>query len=557
MLGASFFVDQDDQTRRGASNLLRTIAHQLALCDRSFGDALCAHLREKPPSVSRSLETQIADFVINPAAALSVSNQAPLVIVIDALDECETDSRGRPAGNLLPLFIRGLMTLSGRLKLFLTSRTEPVIQKMFDELSASDNRTVVELHDLDESIVKADIMTYLRYSFEQIRADMSYRHNLTHWPSSEDLEQLVKLSGALFVYASTIVGYVGSRRYSPRDRLAQVLGQQRIGPVTTPYQILDTLYMQVVEEAAGIRSRNPRESLRPKEVDAFCQRVRAIVAVIVLVQIPLQPDAVAALAGVDLGDALTTMEDLSALLLVKDGQPVRVFHKSFSDFMLDPDRCCESRLHLDSAVDHASLALRCLRIMNKSLRYNICEISDPDVPNAEVTDLKMRLATHATEVLRYASCFWMTHTAKSGPPDDQLREELAIFCRKNLFHWLELLSLLQFWSSTESEILRVIEWCEVRWTIYLSVCPTDHKFNRSMNSTPAAPGLRNSCRTCCRRSKYMAYQFGPTLCTCIAVPSSPCPHARYGTHLLKSKLQTCCRICFRPELHNLVKQAMC
>jgi hypothetical protein len=462
LLGASFFVNRQDQARRDASNIVRTIAHQLAVHQHSFGEGLCAQLRKSPTSASRLLEIQIADFLISPGGALPAGNQTPLVIVIDALDECVTDSRGRPAGDLIIFLVRGLLALSGRLKLFLTSRAEPSIQRMFDQLSFGGTHTVMKLHELDKSMVQADIMTFLCRSFDQMRADMP-KLDLAHWPSTEDLQKLVQLSGVLFVYASTIVRYVGSRRHSPRERLAQVLGQRRIGNMTTPYKSLDTLYMQVLEEAVGVRARSSDETQSElDDVDALCEQVRAVLGVVVLAQIPLEMGAVVTLSGVGHDNTHLTLEYLSALLLMEDGGSVQVFHPSLPDFMLDPDRCYEPRLHLVPTVAHGTLALRCLRVMNESLRYNICELSDPDVPNAEVFDLEMRLSEHVPDALRYACCFWMSHLVESGPPDRELGEELATFYREHLFHWLEVLSLLQFWTSLDSNALKAIEWCKVR-----------------------------------------------------------------------------------------------
>jgi hypothetical protein len=460
-LGASFFVSRQDQNRRNASNIVRTIAHQLAVHQRLFGEALCAQLRDRPLSTPRSLEKQITDFIVHPAAALPLGNQAPLVIVIDALDECHWDSQG-PAGSLVPLLVRGLLTLSGRLKLFLTSRAESAIERMFNQLATTDAHIVVKLHELDKSMVQADIMTYLRDSFARIRAKMPSMLDLCDWPSSTDLERLAQLSGVLFVFASTVVRYVDSRRYGPRDRLAQVLEERKIGPTAT-YKYLDALYMQVLEEAAGIRARSAEEQQdEPDDVDAECERVKAIVAVIVLAQIPLQATAVATLSGVNRDDALITMASLSALVLLEDGEPVRVFHPSFPDFVLSPQRCQESRLLVEPNDDHRSLAVRCLCVMNECLHYNICNLSDPDVANADVMDLETRLSAYVSDALRYACRYWMVHLVKAGSASSQLREELAIFCRKHIFHWLEVLSLMRSWSPIESEMLGVITWCEVR-----------------------------------------------------------------------------------------------
>jgi hypothetical protein len=241
-----------------------------------------------------------------------------------------------------------------------------------------------------------------------------------------------------------------------------VLGRHHVGPVTAPYRYLDKLYMQVLAEAAGLSTRGAVEPLDElEEADEVCQRVKSVVAVIVIAQAPLLANGVAALSGVSLEDALITMDDLSALLLMDDGEPVQIFHPSFPDFMLDPKRCEEPRLHLTPSVAHALMAFQCLRVMNESLHYNICELSDPDLPNVDVVDLETRLTEHVSNALRYACCFWLTHVVNCGSPDSQLRNELATFCSKHLFHWLEVLSLLQFWSSADSNALIAIEWCEV------------------------------------------------------------------------------------------------
>jgi hypothetical protein len=527
-LGASFFVSRQDKARRDASNIVRTLAHQLALHQRLFGEALCAQLRDHPLSSSRSLEKQISDFIVHPAAALLVGAQSPLVIAIDALDECLWDDRGRPAGDLVPLLVRGLLTLSGRVKLFITSRAEPTIERMFDQLTASGAHTVIRLHELEESAVQGDIMTYLQDSFENMRASMPQRLKLSHWPSSDDLNQLVKQSGVLFIYASTVIRFVGSRYHSPRNRLAQVLGQQGAGPITGSYKLLDALYMQVLEDAVGTCNRDAVEQHGPIEVDLLCRRMKAVVSVIVLAQIPLQVDAVVALSGVDYDEALLTMESISSMLLLQDEGSVHIFHPSFPEFMLDSNRCCDPRLHVESGVEHSSLALRCLVVMNESLCYNICDLPDPDVANSAVADLETHLSAHVSDALRYACCYWMFHVTKAGSVSSQLREELANFCRKHLFHWLEALSLLQFWSSTESGVLQVIAWCEVRSIVCMHRYATDHvRYCRNMRSTPVAFGLPNFYMTRCKSSSCMASRYAPMPCISIIVLWSRCRHARY------------------------------
>jgi hypothetical protein len=55
LLGASFFVSRQHQERRKASNIVRTLAHQLAIHERAIAGAVCSVLRARPMSASRSL----------------------------------------------------------------------------------------------------------------------------------------------------------------------------------------------------------------------------------------------------------------------------------------------------------------------------------------------------------------------------------------------------------------------------------------------------------------------------------------------------------------------
>jgi hypothetical protein len=459
LLGANFFVDRQHQDRRNSSNIVRTLAHQLALRQRSVATALCSELRERSVLAPRSLETEIEDFICKPSHSLS--DTTSLVIVLDALDECLTDMVGRPGGDLVLSLVRQMIGLSGRLKLFITSRAEPSIQQMFDDLTAHSQHTVVRLHDLDQTVVEQDIRTYLIDAFRQIRVRRTSL-NLSDWPLVEDLERLVQISGSLFVFASTVIRFVGHLQHSPRARLAQVLGQQQAGVLTKPYATLDKLYRQILVDAT--RSSDEEENEDEDEpYDALYHRLRNVLAVVVLAQTPLKIDAVAVLAGQGSDDARIAVQSLASLLLVDAEERVQVFHPSFPDFLTNSARCIDPRLCVKPAEHHVDLALRCLLLMNKDLRYNICHIRDPNVANADVAELERCLRERVPDALRYACSFWPVHLVASGTPDHDanLWDSLDEFSHKHLFHWLEALSLLQRLPMAEVQLLETIQWCEV------------------------------------------------------------------------------------------------
>jgi hypothetical protein len=103
--------------------------------------------------------------------------------------------------------------LSGRLRLFFTSRNEIPIQQMFNQLSTSAQQQVSALHGLGDVTVQGDIRTYLIWSFDIIREDRSWEQPLSGWPHENDLRRLLQLSGPLFIYAATAVHFLSNQQH--------------------------------------------------------------------------------------------------------------------------------------------------------------------------------------------------------------------------------------------------------------------------------------------------------------------------------------------------------
>jgi hypothetical protein len=450
-LGASFFISRDQSERRDASNIVRSIAHQLAVRWRPVSDALCTELCDTPTSKARSLRQQITDFIIIPARALPATHS--FILVIDALDETLSDFLGRPGGDLLLLLVPQLLQLAGRVRLLITSRNEVPIQQMFRELSATPQTVnTVKLHELDKVVVRDDITIYLNHSFNVIR-NMRPDFELTGWPSSDAVNVLVEISGLLFIYAATAVRFVTHRKHSPRERLDQLLGLTSNTP-NSAYSQLDRLYRQILNDAAHDPDGDEADEA------ALCRRLQAVMAMIVLAQTPLNIDAIGTLSGVGL-DGCRIMVGHLASLLADSGGGVRVFHPSFPDFAIDAARCTDPRLCVLPAVDHGIIALRCFELMNKHLHYNICTLQGPDVANKDIHYLDEALRVNVSDALRYAVCFWCNHLTASGAPGSLLIKALAEFCEKHLFHWVEVLSLVEHVIPVETALLGAIEWCGV------------------------------------------------------------------------------------------------
>jgi WD40 repeat protein len=463
MLGASFFISRQVAERRHAPNTLRTIVYQLARHQPAFSKAIAATLQEWPDlASSESLQKLAVELFFKPAGALAAG--AGLVIVIDAMDECAGDDRGRPGGELLPSLLRGLLELSGRIKLLLTSRGDPEIVRMFDVAALGSQHKVMQLHDLDSAVVRSDIRTYLIRSFANIvtaRPDLS----LANWPSSEDLDMLGELADVLFVFAATVVRFVDTPRQNPRSRL-EIMLARREGKFASPYHFLDQLYLQVLK--ASVRAEQHEDE------ELLSQRLRTVIGSIVAARHPLSVVVHAIILDTDPDDVRLLVSSLSALLLNTKDEPVRVFHPSFPDFIVNPRRCDDPCFLISMEEHHFRLARGCLALLNQHLRYNMAGLTDPDVANADVQDLDGRLwrgichenndmTPSLPQALFYAARYWTTHIVSSSSVDSEdLLDDLSLFCNVHLFHWLELLSLIRGLAySTQLNLLSVIHWSEV------------------------------------------------------------------------------------------------
>jgi hypothetical protein len=467
LLGASFFISRQVADRRHAVGVLRTIAYQLARQHPAFSEAIAATLQDSPDlAFSEGVQKLVTELLVKPASFLAAD--AGLVIVIDALDECTDDGVGRPGGKLLPLLLRGLLQLSGRLKLFLTSRAEPEIRRMFELVALGSQHRIVQLHDLDGSVVRSDIRNYLIRAFENItkeRPDL----NLLDWPLQEDVDALVNLADVLFVFAATVMRFVGTPRMNPRARLKAILTRHQ-GDYASPYYFLDQLYLGVLY--ASVRSEQQEDEA------LLCTTLRTVVGSIVSAQQPLPVEVHAILLDIDHDDVRLMIASLSSLLISTSDEPVRIFHPSFPDFIVNRRRCDNSRFVISLDEHHLRLALGCLALLNQHLRYNMAGLDDPDIANEDVEDLDGRLrrgichgsnrmSSSLPRALFYGAQYWFAHVLATSIMNSELLDALSQFCRDHLFHWLELLSLIQGLTySIQPKLLAVIQWCEVRSPLF-------------------------------------------------------------------------------------------
>ena len=235
------------------------------------------------------------------------------------------------------------------------------------------------------------------------------------------------------------VKFVDHKNNHPKKQLVRLLespeNSAREGKTEFRADItLDSLYLSILHEAFGCD--DPEDD----------PRVRAILGGVILPADPLSPSTIATLLGLDPEDVFLPLSSVHSLLLLQEdtNHPVRSFHKSFPDFIVDPIRCTNPRFRISPPDHHSELLIGCLDLMNQALEKNICKLPDA-VLNSDVSDLKERIEQYIDPALHYACMSWHTHLADADmTPARTLATvpSLHQFLEKKFLFWLEVLSIL-------------------------------------------------------------------------------------------------------------------
>jgi energy-coupling factor transporter ATP-binding protein EcfA2 len=123
-LGAFFFFNRDIPQRNFAT-LIRTLAYQLAVFDTRLGDAISLAVKNNNNIAMMPLVFQF-ETLLSANALKSVKwSGGPIVLIIDALDECGSEADRKI---LMQALSKGLSNLPSFMRIMVVSRPEPDIQ---------------------------------------------------------------------------------------------------------------------------------------------------------------------------------------------------------------------------------------------------------------------------------------------------------------------------------------------------------------------------------------------------------------------------------------------
>jgi hypothetical protein len=174
-----------------------------------------------------------------------------VLIIIDGLDECDKLYTQRELLRLISDFC--LKYPSSPIVWMIASRPEPHITSFFTQASVAatyeEERVLVESDEARE-----DVERFLRDELTRIQNEFSLRPQV-QWPSERDFWKLAYASAGLFVYAYTVVKYIGDPDIGdPIVQLNDVLQVIDAHPLPNvpreehPMALLDALYSRILSK---------------------------------------------------------------------------------------------------------------------------------------------------------------------------------------------------------------------------------------------------------------------------------------------------------------------
>ncbi|PNP76224.1 hypothetical protein FNYG_10433 [Fusarium nygamai] len=425
-LGSSFFFKRGETDRSTLAKFVPTLARQLAWSIPGIAPFIKNAIDADPAVADKAVREQFEKLIQEPLSKATATSSTPpsVVIVIDALDECQREADIRLLINILSQ----TRILRPRLRIFLTSRPELPVRLGFSEVQ--DTYQDLVLHKIPAQIVKHDIFAFLDDEFRKIRYDFNMtvgdeRMLPSDWPGHQMLQDLTRMAVPLFIFAATVCRFISDRRWIPQTQLRKVLnrGNQSHG------SHLDQTYGPVLRSQIADVSKDDREQI----IKSF----RAIVGSIVTFASPLSVTSLSRLLNVSPDVVDERLDALHSVLSIplKRTVPVRLLHLSFRDYLVTE----KSEFWVDERLTHRNLAKHCLRLMRGALRENICGLSFPGMRRS-VAD-GAQLEKHIPPELQYACMHWVYHQMRINfEPNDA--QDVYEFLTTHFLHWMETLSLM-------------------------------------------------------------------------------------------------------------------
>ncbi|KAF9526152.1 hypothetical protein CPB83DRAFT_501346 [Crepidotus variabilis] len=237
-VAGAFFFGRDKEGRDKAHYLLPVILYQVANHIPEMYEHVNNAINADPILPSKSIEAQLIPLLVIPFQHCSPSSTHTPTVFIDGLDECGTTAAQH---SVLKMISDAIAVHRVPLRFVIASRPEAHLAESFNKEPL---HATTRFFMLDDDF--ASLWQYLRDGFNEIyeaRAE-EMSEILAPWPSDSTINDLVWRASGQYLFASTILRFVGDEYSNPVEQLQVIL---TLHPRrSSAFSEMDDLYTQIL-----------------------------------------------------------------------------------------------------------------------------------------------------------------------------------------------------------------------------------------------------------------------------------------------------------------------
>ncbi|KAF8344204.1 uncharacterized protein EI90DRAFT_3114957 [Cantharellus anzutake] len=431
-----FFFRVGEQPRPDC--LFSGIARALASRDADYRTFIISALRKDPTLSTAPFTMQFEELVVSPLHILRRPSH-PMVVIIDALDECDEEAY-QPLAKIL---CEEVPKLPASIKFFVTSRHVDLVNRSLSRHFPIDHLTI----DLLDDTNMHDCAAYIRFQLQELK---NWHPNLAHKLQNEDsaVQEILDRAGGLFIWISTIFRYMKKPRKDPMRTLSNLLDTGTERSKVPTEKMMDDLYTRILKKFDW-------------EDEDFAHDYPIVMGAIFVARQPLSVTAWDAILSPSLNSSVQyALAELAPLLSgVEDSHiPVRILHQSFRDFIvnrINPQTISSHCTPVAVGVENARVALRCTKILNEGL----CSVKGlGQIENlTEKDEMPCIPPKELSEHFRYACRHIVHHLSEVREPSEELSGSIGMFLSQEATRWVEVCVRMECYVS----ILLLPEWAKL------------------------------------------------------------------------------------------------
>ncbi|KAJ3127338.1 hypothetical protein HK100_009808 [Physocladia obscura] len=426
VLGSVFFCRHDNADKNSAKRLVNTMIYTLSEkfpIFKAFVDEFRMEdqrsVANGKPSILKSPQLAFTEIVVAGLKKLNSALSPNILLIIDALDECgKAGDPDRIA--ILEILRRDSKNLPSFVRILVTGRPDIDIYETMAYIK-SDMLLPTSIEN------KNDIDIYIRH---QLRKYFPKEYVMSEKMLIQCSSEILEKSEGVFIFARIVM-----------DLLETVPAENILSEISSFGDGLDNMYLH---------------ALKKSRVNS--EEFRIVIGFILGLNELMTQDSIALFMDIDpsyVGGVLAKIR--SVLIIDPQTDFVSLIHKSFADFLVDPNRCKDPKYLINLAdIDEIILRLS-LKVMNTSLKRDYTGITMNKLPEK----IKPSEWSHLyNPVLSYACRYWTKHLSGDNINAEHISTLLDEFVLVHLGHWTEALILLETYDQIKpmvDSVLTVIE----------------------------------------------------------------------------------------------------